>query len=359
MSTHPRLAASESRVRSQERVVVAVRRAVWLAWVFGVSLALWLPATGARADDLADFEAARAEYDAQRFEQAAQLFEDLVGGPVPRVRNAALRLESRKYLGAAYLFLGRSEDARDQFRQLLDEDEGYALDPLSFPAAVQVAFAQARTERLEAEQAAERAEAHRLEAEERERLVRLAQEQQRIRRLEELANYETIVLPNSRALATMPFGTGQFRNGNRAFGASLAVGQLALLGGSVGTYVALRSLLATAARCGVEPDCVIERGDPNGPPTPGEVRFRDRERRVRVSNYILTSGFIALALVGIIEAHVNFVPERRQRRLRVGGDADGAPSDEDGQVMGAEARVAPISVGVEVGAGGAALRVRF
>ena len=102
----------------------------------GVALALSLSALPALADDLEDFEAARTQYDAQHFEVAVRLFEDLVLGPVPRVRNVALRLDSRKYLRAAYLFMGRGDEARDQFRQLLEEDPAYTLDPLSFPAAV-------------------------------------------------------------------------------------------------------------------------------------------------------------------------------------------------------------------------------
>lgn len=320
----------------------------WLALVVAVSCL----APTARADDLADFEAARAQYDAQHFEVAVQLFEDLLLGPVPRVRNVALRLESRKYLGASYLFVGRGDDARDQFRQLLEEDAAYTLDPLGFPAAVQTAFNEARLQLEARQRAAEQATAERLDEEERQRLLRLAAEQERLRHLEELANYETIVLPNSRALASMPFGTGQFRNGNRVFGATLAVGELALLAGSVGTYVGLRALLATAARCGVEPDCVLDRGDPNDPPTGDELQFIDRERRVRVSNYILTGGFVALMLVGIIEAHVNFVPERRQRRLRVGGEGElDTPTQEDA--------VAPITVTVQLGLGSAGLVTRF
>lgn len=307
-----------------------------------------------RADDLEDFEAARAQYEAQHFEAAVQLFEDLLLGPVPRVRNLALRLESRKYLGAAYLFVGRSDDAREQFRQLLEEDAAYTLDPLGFPAAVHAVFDEAR-EQLEARRrAAEQAAAEHLDEEERQRLLRLAAEQERMRQLEELANYETIVIPNSRALATVPFGTGQFRNGNRAFGATLAVGQLALLAGSVGTYVGLRSLLAISAQCTADPsDCPLEMGPPGGPRTRDELQFIDRERRVRVSNYILTGGFVALVLVGIIEAHVNFVPERRQRRLRAGGGQAG------GRPTGTEDAVAPITVSVQLGLGNLGLTTRF
>lgn len=319
----------------------------------GVALALSLVPLPALADDLEDFEAARTEYDAQHFEAAVRLLEDLVLGPVPRVRNVALRLESRKYLGAAYLFLGRGDEARDQFRQLLEEDPAYTLDPLSFPAAVQTAFDEARAVLEARQREAEREAAARLDEEERQRLLRMAAEQERLRHLEELANYEIIVLPNSRALATVPFGVGQFRNGNRTFGATLAVGELALLAGSVGTYVGLRSLLAIAARCSVEPDCPLDRGEPGGSPTREELQFIDRERRVRVSNYILTGGFVALMLVGIIEAHVNFVPERRQRRLRLGG------SEAKGGAPGRDDDVAPITVSVQLGLGSAGLVTRF
>ncbi|MBK6576117.1 MAG: hypothetical protein IPG17_07955 [Sandaracinaceae bacterium] len=320
----------------------------------GVALALSLSALPALADDLEDFEAARTQYDAQHFEVAVRLFEDLVLVPVPRVRNVALRLESRKYLGAAYLFMGRGDEARDQFRQLLEEDPAYTLDPLSFPAAVQTAFDEARAQLEARQREAERAAAERLDEEERQRLLRMAAEQERLRHLEELANYETIVLPNSRALATVPFGVGQFRNGNRIFGATLAVGQLALLAGSLGTYIGHRSLLAISAQCTADPsNCALDVSPPGGPRTPEELQFIDRERRVRVSNYILTGGFVALMLVGIIEAHVNFVPERRQRRLRLGGSEAlaGQPGRNDG--------VAPITLSVQLGLGSAGLITRF
>ena len=346
---HPRASARGGARVLGRRVSSAVAPFGLLLCLFALGVA----PSGARADDLEDFEAARAQYDAQHFEAAVQLFEDLLLGPVPRVRNLALRLESRKYLGAAYLFVGRSEDARAQFLQLLEEDPAYTLDPLSFPAAVQTVFDEAREQLAARQRESAQAEVERLDEEERQRLLRLAAEQERLRQLEELANYETVVIPNSRGLATVPFGVGQFRNGNRAFGATLAVGELALLAGSVGTYVGLRALLATAARCGVESECVLDRGDPNGAPTRGELRFIDRERRVRVSNYILTGGFVALMLVGIIEAHVNFVPERRQRRLRLGGSEAlaGQPGRNDG--------VAPITLSVQLGLGSAGLITRF
>ena len=64
-------------------------------------------------------------------------------------------------------------------------------------------------------------------------------------------------------------------------------------------------------------------------------------------------GFVALMLVGIIEAHVNFVPERRERRLRVGGGAS------EGQEPAASDPVAPITVTVQLGLGNLGLVTRF
>ena len=176
-----------------------------------------------------------------------------------------------------------------------------------------------------------------------ERLLRLAAEQERVRRLEELARYETVVVPNSRFLATMPFGVGQFRNGNNAFGASLAISQLTLFGAALGTYVALHGLQRTAARCAVpaSDNCPLRVSQAGGSPTEDEIRFADRSRRLRASNLVLSSALGALALVGILEAHINYLPERRTRRLR-----EGAPAT-------------PITVDLRLGPGAFSLSTHF
>ena len=62
---------------------------------------------------------------------------------------------------------------------------------------------------------------------------------------------------------------------------------------------------------------------------------------------------VALVLVGIIEAHVNFVPERRERRLRVVG------GEGEGQDPGPSDAVAPITVTVQLGLGNLGLVTRF
>ena len=87
----------------------------------------------ARADDLADFEAARSLYDQQSYARAVDAFRLLVGSEPPRLTDPLLVLESRKYLAASLLFMGAEAEARAQFRLLLQQEPSYALDPLAFP----------------------------------------------------------------------------------------------------------------------------------------------------------------------------------------------------------------------------------
>ena len=76
-------------------------------------------ASRARADTLADFEAARVAYEDQRYDEAATRLERIVLEPATSAVASAIVLESRKYLAASYLFLGRQPEAQDQFVLLL------------------------------------------------------------------------------------------------------------------------------------------------------------------------------------------------------------------------------------------------
>ena len=56
---------------------------------------LFAAPAGARADELADFEAAREAYDEQRYADTIARLEAMVGGEVPAIQNEVLVLESR------------------------------------------------------------------------------------------------------------------------------------------------------------------------------------------------------------------------------------------------------------------------
>ena len=272
-----------------------MRRTTLTGFVVVLMAAFALPVA---ADELSDFEAARRNYDRQSYAKAARGFESLVGGAVPRARNAVVRLESRKYLGASYLFLGRDEDAREQFRLLLEEDPEYDIDPVAFPGVIVQTFQEVQLE-VKAELAEKSAlESARLQRERAGELEELIEQQQRTQALEELAMTETVEKRNSRWIAALPFGIGQFQNENRKLGIMFAVTESAFLAASIATFIGHNSLR-----------------DEN--PAPSELERAQRvERALRIGNWVSVGALLSFYIAGVVEAEVRFKPVIRETRTR-------------------------------------------
>jgi hypothetical protein len=275
--------------------------ALFRALIRSVALALALSsgfALPARADDLAEFEAARTLYDRQAYAGAVDALRALVGTDPPRVSDPLLVIESRKYLAASLLFLGASEDAKTQFRLLLAQEPRYTLDPLAFPNDVLALFEQVKTDiQRELDKKRQADESARRSAEER------ARDAERIRRenlarLRVLAEETESVVENSRWVATIPFGVGQFQNGHNGFGVALAMGQ--------GLSAATSTL-----------SFVFHQRLADDRPSPADVEdAQQRESRWRTTNYVSFGVFVGLVLIGIVDAHVRFVPDRVTSRPR-------------------------------------------
>lgn len=292
---------------------------------------LFAAPASARADELADFEAAREAYDEQRYADTIARLEAMVGGEVPAIQNEVLVLESRKYLGAAYIWEGRREEAETQFRLLLQADETYQVDPLAFPAAIVDVFREVRQRYLQERADAERERRERLERLNRERIQRMLRQQERMSRLEELATEQVVEERNSRGLALVPFGVGQFRNGNRRLGITLALGEAALVAGSLAFWGWHRWLRGQVDEV-----------------TPAERdRFERLERSARIGNQLFTALFATVTLAGILEAQINYVPVRTETRER--------PLPDDLP----EVEPPELELEVGVGPGSAELRLRF
>jgi hypothetical protein len=268
-----------------------------LFWSAG--LALWLLAAPvARADELSDFEAGRALYEKQDYARAVEALRGLVGTDPPRIGDPLLVLESRKYLAASLLFMGAVEDAKAQFRLLLNQEPRYALDPLGFPTDVLKLF-----EQVKAELKHELDERRRLEEEARrlkEREAELAEaiRRENLARLKVLAESSEVLVQNSRWVASIPFGVGQFQNGHRGLGIALAMFQGLAAVGSVVSFIGHERLA-------------------DDHPSPAEVPAARREEELwRKVNYVSFGTFIGLALIGIADAHLRFVPARVTHRPR-------------------------------------------
>ena len=250
------------------------------------------------ADELSDFEAARRNYDKQSYAKAARGLESLVGGVIPRARNPVVRLEARKYLGATYLFLGKDGDAREQFRLLLEEDPDYDIDPVAFPEAVVETFQEVQAEVTVELAQKEALDAARQQRERASELEELIEQQQRIQALEELAATETTEKVNSRWIAALPWGIGQFQNENRKLGIMFAVTESAFLAASIATFIGHNSLR-----------------DEN--PAPSEIARAQRvEKALRIGNWVSVGALVSFYIAGVIEAEVRFKPVIRSTRKR-------------------------------------------
>lgn len=325
-------------------VLPALPRAVLRAVALTVAVLAWLSAPASvRAGDIEDFEIARQAYESRDFSRAVFYFEQLVGGEVPRLSSAPMIAEARKLLGAAYVFVGRREAARDQFERLLREQPDYLLDPLLFPLEVQELFASVR-ERLELE---------RREAEARAAVeARAARERQRAVELLRFAEEEVRVeVESSRWLALVPAGVGQFQNGDEGLGWLFLLSETAFLGAAVGGLIWHQDLSVQVARAQAVGDA-------------DAVAQGNRLLDVAFGLHWASLGALAaFAIAGIIEAQVRFVPTRvivQRRRapdeLREGLD-DREPSAQDGSPGARDGRVSDLGVGV--GPGGISLSFRF
>ena len=260
-------------------------------------------ATGAavRADEQSELDKGRNAYLARQYDEADARFRALLAPNTGTLHDSALITQAYMYWGAVKIARGRPAEAGALFEQLLMRNPQYEPDPLSFPTAVLDAFSDTRSrirERLNA-QAREmaRREADRRLREEEERQKQI----ERIRILERMASEEKITVNNSRILAFIPFGAGQFQNGSTGlgwvfFGAEsvfLAVGTLA-----IPFYYYEKAAFVDAYN------------DPAGTSqTVDAQRHYDRARTWGFINTLSYSALLVTAVAGIVEANVRFVPQ--------------------------------------------------
>jgi tetratricopeptide (TPR) repeat protein len=297
---------------------------VTFAW--GVASLAWFAALPtARAGDLEDFELARTAYESGEYQRAASVLEQLLERGV---ESRLLAREIHKYLGASYVYLDRRELAREQFELILREDPDYPLDPLRFPRAIIELFESVR----------ERVSAERREAEARAELERrLRNAEERAARLLSFAEEEiTVEVPNSRWIAAIPFGMGQFQNGNEGLGWFFLISQAVCVGIAVGATLWHDAIVVQIERARAL-------GDLSGAVAEGNLFLRI----AWVLDWSALGAFAALAISGVLQAQLDFVERRRvTERRRVPDELRGEspePVSEPSRVPSAEGGSASVS----------------
>ena len=293
-------------------------RGLALGGFFFVALVVIAPRQ-ARADDAQEFEIGKNRFDAGQYEEAASRFTAMLDERSPpcsktrstegnacRLSDPDLTERARAFNAASLIALNRTSEADAQIERLLRANPAYAPSPATFPPDVLDRFSAVRGRIRQELEAIARRKA------EQERQARLAAqreteaEERRVAELERLASEERVVRPGSRLVALLPFGVGQFQNGAPVLGSVLAIGQV-LAGG---TSIVLAGLHAQQSSVDVE--AVDEQANT----TPDREALRAQVETLALANRIAFGAFAALAVGGILEAQISFVPERTRVRKR-------------------------------------------
>jgi hypothetical protein len=255
----------------------------------GAAVALAFPAAaGAQDLGLETLIEARDQYFAGNCAAAQPTFRAFIARlDVNNPREAALVTTARKY-HAACLYAQRSEaEARDVLAQMLRDDPDARVDQPFDPGFV-LFFAQILHDlQAELEQVRTDRVLSRRDAEAR----RVAREQL----LRALATTESRVDEVPRSLMWVPFGVGQFANGQTALGVIFLSTELLLTAACLGTFIAHQAVYP------------YETGGVY------HANFAERERAYifEVANWTAASALLGTIAAGVIQAHVAYQPVRR------------------------------------------------
>ncbi|MGZ5966527.1 MAG: hypothetical protein ACXWP4_02585 [Polyangiales bacterium] len=239
------------------------------------------------------FAKGRQKYDDGKHAEAAQYFAIAIDGAAPTIKDSGLVNRGRMIWGASAMYIGKIAEAREQFERILRNDPKFEPDPILFPEGVLAEFRRIR-EKLEKE-AADKAKGD----EKTKRIAALEGEvarlTKRVVQLEAWGRQESVVTRRSRVIASLPFGIGQFQNGETALGVFFAATEVLTLGAATVSFAYHGAL-------------------PRDPVDANEAR--NAASAARVINWISLGAFVALAVGGIVQAHVALVPESRETRPR-------------------------------------------
>jgi hypothetical protein len=261
------------------------------------------PSSTGELDASAALERARLYYESARYVPCVDAFTRLLERAAqlpPKARGTA-----RVYLAACLIASGRTEEARQQFRQAILEDRQLQPpDPVVFPPTVVDVFVQVRSSLMEAleRQQEEELERGRKEVEARARAEQ--RERWRVAELERLAALETVVRRNERWMAWVPFGVGQFQNQDNTLGWIFLSSEAAL---------SITAITATSIELGLHSQAEGGRAP---------LDSADLTSKVRAARQVGTAAWVtlvAVAAAGILEANLSYRGEievgQRRRAL--------------------------------------------
>src|SRR5262249_27522408 len=221
-------------------------------------------------------------------------------GPTGRCRITDPDLiERARALDASALIAQKHiPEAEAEIEKILHENPTYTPSPALFPQEVVDKFTEVRGRLRDelAREAAERA-AQALKARLAEQKRKEAEEKW-IADLQKLAGSERVVEKHSRWIAALPFGIGQFQNGDTALGILFTSSEVVLGGTSVVSAIIISSLAH------------IDVSDPVRCPFACRNALQRNTVLARTVNQISFGGWLGATLIGIVQAEIAFAPEK-------------------------------------------------
>jgi hypothetical protein len=258
-----------------------------------------------RLSDEAELARVVSLVEAAKYEECAARLARLLDPAGPRpLKQPEIVETARLYHATCLIGLGKPEAADEPLRTAVRQNpQMRAPDSLTFPPRVVDRFIKVREELYD--------ELRKKEREAIERARREAQAKQKLENerwarmlaLERMAREEVVVQQNRRWIGLVPFGVGQFQNGNQALGWVFFGSELALAATAVTSTAVYTHIQAQA-------DQYVAEGRPPGADV--KKRLDNWYTALSLSAY----GFIGVAALGILEAQISFVPEVRRVRER-------------------------------------------
>jgi tetratricopeptide (TPR) repeat protein len=214
---------------------------------------------------------AKNEYAYGNYERAVEQLKGLLY-PM-RLTSDDQVVEARKYLALSYYLLGNVKLASEEFRKLLYLSPDYELDPYTVAPAIIETFEIVRGSMKDELNAIRQRQSD-------EKLA--AATQPGFRR-----TIEITISERSEFATLLPFGIGQFQNGEIGWGIVFLATELALLAANVSSYLWAASV---------------------GDYTTAEADKRTLVQRLTVAQYASAALFGVAWSLGVFQARLNFVP---------------------------------------------------
>jgi hypothetical protein len=248
-----------------------------------------------RLSDSTELDQVIELYMAGSYEQCTSELELLLRPEHPdRFTDPGVVERGRLYYSTCALMLGDRDKARQGLRAALEENPLMSSpDSLTFPPPLVSLFLEVRDEVQQLISDQERQQVLLLRRENESARRKAEERRRREEQLEKLATEETVIRSNSRFIAALPLGAGQFQNG------SVVLGTVLLVTESLAVVTSITSLAILTS---------IQQRDLKNQ-TPSLENYNKQTQALYQTMKWSTYSALALYALGVIEAQLNFKAE--------------------------------------------------